>query len=99
MVGTFEFWTTVEIKLAPPRGISTSMTPCIAISSFADSRSVASRETTQSAGSPAPAIASRSTCVSAALECFASEPPRSTIALPVLMPMPAASTVTFGLAS
>ncbi len=54
---------------------------------------------TQSAGSPADAIASRITPTSASLVWAAADPPRSTAALPLFNASTAASTVTLGRAS
>ena len=87
------------MRPAPPRGMSTSTSPFIFISSFALSREVSSIRFTVSAGSPAFSTAARMRFATALFEFIASLPPRSMTALPALRQRAAASEVTFGLAS
>ena len=99
MTGTFAHSTQWRIRPAPPRGTSTSTMPCRLMSTSAAARSVDSMMPMQPAGIPADSAASCSTCAMAAHDFAASEPPRSTHALPDFKQMPAASAVTFGRAS
>ncbi len=99
MTGTVDSSTTVRIREAPPRGMSTSTRPRARISSRTESRLSPGTSCTASAGSPDPPTASRSTRTSAVLEAYADEEPRSSTALPDLRQSAAASTVTFGRAS
>ena len=69
------------------------------MSSVAPSRPHASIVVTASAGSPAPASASRITSTRISFELRAAEPPRRIAALPLLTARTAASTVTLGRAS
>ena len=99
MTGTFECSTQWRMSPAPPRGISTSTTPCSCMSASVAARSVDSMAPMQPAGMPAATAASCSTAAMRAFECAAKLPPRSTAALPDFRQMPAASAVTFGRAS
>ncbi len=99
ITGTVEPSTTVRIRAAPPRGISTSTRPRARISSVTDSRLSPGTSCTASAGRPAPPTASRSTVTSALFEAYAEDEPRSSTALPDFRHRAAASTVTLGRAS
>jgi hypothetical protein len=96
ITGTVDSSTTVLIRDAPPRGISTSTRPRARISSLTESRVLASSNWIEPAGRPLSATALRSTETIAALELIAEPDPRSSTALPDFRQMPAASAVTFG---
>ena len=96
MTGTVDCSTTAWISPAPPRGMTRSTSPRACMRCWADDRSSAAICWMASAGSPAPAIASRMTAMIAALEWAADDEPRSSTALPDLRQIPAASAVTLG---
>ena len=98
ITGTWLLRTTVSIRPAPPRGISTSTSPRAAISSAVTSRGPGI-SWTASAGRSASASPWRSASTIAAFESAAEEEPRSSAALPDFRQMPPASAVTFGRAS
>ena len=85
-----------SIRPLPPRGMITSTYCGMATRAPTAARAVVATTCTVSAGSPA---ASSPRCTQAAIAWFewkASEPPRSTVALPDLRHRTAASTVTLG---
>ena len=98
MTGTCEPVTTALISPAPPRGISTSISPraCIisVVVSCPPSTSATASGFTPAADSPA-----LSAVTIARFESTALELPRSRLALPDFRQMPAASAVTLGRAS
>ena len=87
ITGTWLLRTTVSIRPAPPRGMSTSTSPRAAISSLVTSRGPGT-SWTASAGRSASARPSRSASTIAALESAADEEPRSSAALPDFRQMP-----------
>ena len=99
MTGTFDVSTQWRMRPAPPRGMSTSTTPCSCMSSSAAARSANVTAPMQPRGMPASTAASCSTRAITSFEAAAMLPPRSTAALPDFRQMPAASAVTFGRAS
>ena len=99
MDGTVESSTTLRIRAAPPRGMTTSTSPRAVMRCLTDSCDVPGTSWTASRGSPLASSASCMTLTSAVLESYAELEPRSRTALPDLRPSPAASTVTLGRAS
>ena len=100
MTGTVDSSTTLRIRPAPPRGMSTSTMPRARISSLTLSwESPGTSWTTSAVEAGGLAAASRSTSTIAALLERALELPRSRTALPDFRQMPAASAVTLGRAS
>ena len=99
MTGTVDSSTTLRIRPAPPRGMSTSTSPRARISTLTVSWESPGTSWTTSASRPTDAAASRSTATIAALLDRALELPRSRTALPDFRQMPAASAVTLGRAS
>ena len=96
MTGTVALSRMLWISAGPPRGMRQSTTPVSCMSSTAASWRTSSTSSTQSAGSPALAMPSRSTSAMATLERSAVAEPRSSAALPDFRQMPAASLVTLG---
>ena len=96
MVGTCASRTTASIRLAPPRGITTSTRPRAWIRCVTVDRSAAESSCTASAGRSSLTSAARNTSTSAWLDCAADELPRNSTALPDLSANPKASTVTLG---
>ena len=99
ITGTVAFFTTVCISPAPPLGIKTSIYSFNFIISNAVSLLVSSTNWTENSGNPASFIALANIFTIALLEFIASLPPLSITAFPVFKHSPAASHVTFGLAS
>ena len=85
-----------SIRPLPPRGMMTSTYCGMVMSWPTAARSVVCTSCTALAGRPAWVRAACTSFHSARLEWMASDPPRSTQALPLLMASDAASIVTLG---
>ena len=96
MTGTLASRLMRSISPLPPRGMMTSTYCGIAISWPTASRSVVCTSCTASAGRPESTSACRTSRARALFDSIASEPPRSTQALPLLIDRLAASMVTLG---
>ena len=88
MTGTVDSSTTLRIRPAPPRGISTSTSPRARISALTLSWVSPGTSCTTSSGRPLPASAPRIAATMAALLDRALDEPRSSTALPALRQMP-----------
>ena len=84
MTGTVDPSTTLRMRPAPPRGMSTSTRPRAVMRCFTDSCVVPGTSAIASTGSPAASSASRITSTSTVLESYADDEPRSSATLPLL---------------